>query len=122
MRKGQMRRIWKCLPGVLLCCGLAVAGEVLADVLHMVVPGAILGLGAYLAWLVWGRGIGWSRPGAALLLRWLGAMIVPALVGLGGYFALLAGALLPLLAILVVSTLVTALVTAVIFRLSGVVE
>ena len=117
-----MRRIWKCLPGVLLCCGLAVAGEVLADVLHMVVPGAILGLGAYLAWLVWGRGIGWSRPGAALLLRWLGAMIVPALVGLGGYFALLAGALLPLLAILVVSTLVTALVTAVIFRLSGVVE
>ena len=107
------------MPGVALCCALAAAGVALADVLRLPMPGAILGLGAYLAWLAWGRGIGWSRPGAALLLRWLGAMIVPALVGLGGYLALLAGAALPLLAILVVSTLVTALVTALLYRLAG---
>lgn len=117
-----MRTIWECLPGVALCCALAVAGGALGDALHLAVPGAILGLGAYLAWLVWDRGVGWSRPGAALLLRWLGAMIVPALVGLGGYFAVLAGAALPLLAILLVSTLVTALVTALLYRLAGGVE
>ena len=75
-----MRTVWESLPGVLLCCGLAVAGGALADALRLPVPGAILGLGLYLAWLVSGRGIGWSRPGAVLLLRWLGAMIVPALV------------------------------------------
>jgi holin-like protein len=94
----------------------------LADALRLPVPGAILGLGLYLAWLVSGRGIGWSRPGAVLLLRWLGAMIVPALVGLGGYLGLLAGALLPLLLVLLVSTLLTALVTALLYRLAGGVE
>ena len=117
-----MRRIWECLPGVLLCCALAMAGGALADALRLAVPGAILGLGAYLAWLVWGYGIGWSRPGAALLLRWLGAMIVPARGGRGGHFGLLAGAALPLLAILLISTLVTALVTALLYRLAGGVE
>ena len=117
-----MRTVWESLPGVLLCCGLAVAGGALAEALRLPVPGAILGLGLYLAWLVSGRGIGWSRPGAALLLRWLGAMIVPALVGLGGDLGLLAGALLPLLLVLLVSTLLTALVTALLYRLAGGVE
>ncbi len=114
-----MRIAWETLPGVLLCCGLAVAGTAVSEAVRLPVPGAILGLITYLGWLAWGRGIGWSRPGAALLLRWLGAMIVPALVGLGAYLGLLAGALLPLLALLLVTTLLTALVTAVIYRLAG---
>ena len=117
--KSAVRSLWENLPGVLLCCGLAVAGTWLSDRLHLPVPGAILGLVVYLIWLVDGRGIGWSVAGATLLLRWLGAMIVPALVGLGAYMALLAGALLPLLAVLLVSTLLTALATALIYRLAG---
>lgn len=120
--RGRMRTVGEMLPGVALCCGLAMAGTWVAGALRLPVPGAILGLATYLAWLIHGGGIGWSRPGAALLLRWLGAMIVPALVGLGGYLGLLTGVLLPLLAVLLVSTLVTALATVAIYRLAGGVE
>lgn len=107
------------LPGVLLCCALAMAGNALAAWLRLPVPGAVLGLFAYLVWLINGRGIGWSLPGAALLLRWMGALIVPALVGLTAYAAELAGAAVHLLVVLVATTLVTALATAVIFRIFG---
>lgn len=107
------------LSGVLLCCALAMAGNALAAWAQLPVPGAVLGLLAYLGWLISGRGIGWSQPGAALLLRWIGALIVPALVGLTAYAGVLAEAAVPLLIILVVTTLVTALATAVIFRLVG---
>jgi putative effector of murein hydrolase LrgA (UPF0299 family) len=107
------------LPGVLLCCTLAMAGNALTAWLRLPLPGAVLGLLAYLFWLINGRGIGWSLPGAALLLRWIGALIVPALVGLTAYAAVLAGAAVPLLVVLVATTLVTALATALIFRLFG---
>jgi holin-like protein len=107
------------LPGVLLCCALAMAGTALAGWLRLPLPGAVLGLLAYLGWLISGRGIGWSRPGAELLLRWIGALIVPALVGLTAYAGVLAGAAWPLLGVLVTSTLVTALATAAFFRLAG---
>jgi holin-like protein len=107
------------LPGVLLCIALALAGGFGVRLLDLPLPGAVLGLFAYLALLMGGRGIGWSRPGAALLLRWIGAFIVPALVGLTGYAAVLAGAALPLLVALVATTLLTALATATIFRLAG---
>ena len=114
-----MRDALSVVPGVLLCCGLAVAGDGVAAGLALPVPGAILGLGLYLAWLVWGRGIGWSLPGAAFLLRWLGAMVVPALAGLTAYAAGLGGVLLPVLLLLVVTTLVTAAATALLYRLAG---
>jgi holin-like protein len=107
------------LPGVMLCCALALAGDLAVARLGLAMPGAVLGLLAYLGWLLTGRGIGWSRPGAALLLRWIGALIVPALVGLTAYAGVIAGAALPLLLVLVGSTLVTALATALIFRLAG---
>ncbi|MBC7504273.1 MAG: CidA/LrgA family protein [Sandarakinorhabdus sp.] len=106
-------------PGVLLCCALAQAGIVVVRWLALPVPGAVLGLLAYSGWLASGRGIAWSRPGAALLLRWIGALIVPALVGLTAYAGILAGAALPLAAVLVVTTVITALATALIFRAAG---
>lgn len=109
----------RAIPGVLLCCALAMAGDLAVARLGLAMPGAVIGLLAYLGWLLAGRGIGWSRPGAALLLRWIGALIVPALVGLTAYAGVIAGAALPLLLVLVASTLVTALATAVIFRLAG---
>ena len=107
------------LPGVLLCCALAVAGNALAAMAQLPVPGAVLGLLAYLGWLISGRGIGWSTPGAALLLRWIGALIVPALVGLTAYAGVVAVAAIPLLVVLVATTLITALATALIFRMAG---
>lgn len=106
-------------PGVGLCCALAVLGDGAARASGLPIPGAILGFCAYLLWLLSGRAIGWSRPGAALLIRWIGAMIVPALVGLGSYAMLLGGVALPLAGLLVATTLVTALATAAIYRLAG---
>jgi putative effector of murein hydrolase LrgA (UPF0299 family) len=114
-----MRAIVEMAPGVLLCAALAVAGDALVARLNLPVPGAILGLVAYLLWLTMGRGIGWSRRGAGLLIRWIGAMIVPALVGLQAYAAVLAGGALPLALLLVVTTLLTALATALLYRLAG---
>lgn len=107
------------LPGVALCVALALAGNALVTLLHLPLPGAILGLLAYLGWLTWGRAIDWSRRGAGLLIRWIGAMIVPALVGLQLYAGVLAGSALALGGLLVVTTLVTAVATAVIYRLAG---
>ncbi len=107
------------LPGILLCAGLAMSGEALVTRLGLPVPGAVLGLLAYLIWLLAGRGIGWSRPGAALLLRWIGALIVPALVSLALSADRIAGVLLPLALVLLGSTLITALATAAIYRLAG---
>ncbi len=114
-----MRGLVEMAPGVGLCVALALAGDALAAWVRLPVPGAILGLVAYLLWLTLGRGIGWSRRGAGLLIRWIGAMIVPALVGLQAYAAVLAHGALPLAMLLVVTTLLTALATALLYRLAG---
>jgi putative effector of murein hydrolase LrgA (UPF0299 family) len=117
MRK-QALAVVTSLPGVMLCLVLALAGDALARGLGLAVPGAVIGLLAYLAWLGSGRGIGWAAPGAGLLLRWLGAMVVPALVSVAD--AIPAGrTLLPLLALLVITTLATALATASIYLWAG---
>jgi holin-like protein len=115
----QLAAVARDAPGVVLCAGLAIGGGAVVRGLALPLPGAVVGLLAYLALLAAGRGIGWSRPGAALLLRWIGALIVPALVGLQAYAVVLAGAALSLAAVLVTTTLVTALATAAIFRLAG---
>lgn len=114
-----MRSVLAMVPGVLLCCALGVAGNAAAACARLPVPGSVLGMLVYALWLVTGRGIGWSRPGAALLLRWLGAMVVPALVGLTAYAGTLAGVVAELLFLLVVTTLVTAIATAMLYRLAG---
>lgn len=114
-----MRAIIEMAPGVLLCCGLMMVGSAVARWAGLPMPGAALGLLVYLGWLLTGRGIAWSRPGAALLLRWLGAMVVPALVGLQVHAGVLGGATLAVAGILVVTTLVTALATAALYRLMG---
>lgn len=114
-----MRSGFQLLPGLLLCMGLALSGDALAAALRLPVPGAVLGLVAYLCWLLIGRGIGWSRPGAALLLRWIGALVVPALVSLALAADGLSPVLLRLAGVMLVSTLVTAVATAAIYRLAG---
>ncbi|WP_310497683.1 CidA/LrgA family protein [Sandarakinorhabdus sp.] len=111
-----MRKSLIVVPGVLLCCILALAGQALAPRLGLSVPGPVIGLGLYLAWLLWGRGIGWSRPGADLLLRWLGALIVPALVGVADVVREPGVATLKILLIIAVTTPLTALATALAWR------
>ncbi|KPF78205.1 hypothetical protein IP88_04635 [alpha proteobacterium AAP81b] len=107
-------------PGVALCIALAEAGRWLAAALALPVPGAVIGLAAYLALLLTlGERLAWSRDGGRLLLRWLGALLVPALVGLGARAMLIADAALPLVLLLVTTTLVTAVATALLYRLAG---
>jgi holin-like protein len=116
MRKSALA-LAAAMPGLALCCALALLGDGAARALNLPLPGAVIGLIVYLAWAGLNRGIGWAAPGAGLLRRWLGAMVVPALVSVSG--ALPAGrALLPVLALLVITTLATALATAGIYRLA----
>lgn len=113
---GLVTRVAKLLPGVLLCVALAGAGDWLVARAGLPLPGAALGLIVLLLWLANGRGIGWSRAGSVLLARWIGATLVPVLVGLTAWAGLLAGALAPLALLLVVTTLLTGLATALIYR------
>lgn len=107
---------WAAVPGVLLCVALAKGGDWLAVLLGLGVPGAALGLIVLALWLASGRGVDWSRAGATFLARWIGAALVPVLVGLTAYVGLLAGALGPLAVLLVVTTVVTGVATALIYR------
>ncbi len=119
MNRGQdsafiaLRRV---VPGLALCTALSLAGEALVSALSLPLAGPILGLLAYTLWLARGRDSGWSRPGALLLARWLGALLVPVLVGLSLHAGRLADAWLPLTVLMVTTTLATALVTALLYR------
>ena len=113
-----MRRSFETFAGVLLCVALAWGGAELADWAGLPVPGAVLGMAAYVLLLGSGRG-DWSLRGADLLTRLIGAMIVPALVGLALFGRELLPALGPLALVLFGSTAVTALATAALFRLAG---
>jgi putative effector of murein hydrolase LrgA (UPF0299 family) len=105
----------RALPGLALCIGLAHGGEALVAALALPFAGPVIGLLGYALWLAHGPGIGWSRPGALLLARWLGALLVPVLVGLTAHITILAASLAPLLVLMIVTTLATALVTALLY-------
>lgn len=104
------------LPGMLLCLGLSLAGEALVRLLAVPFSGPVVGLLAYGLWLAKGRWIAWSRPGALLLTRWLGAFLVPVLLGLSLHLDALAAAWLPLALLMLITTMATGLVTALLFR------
>lgn len=118
--RGALAGVAAVMPGLALCIALAMAGNALAERLALPVPGAVIGLAAYLGLLlIPGDRLGWSRSGGQLLLRWLGAMLVPALLGLGARMMLLADAAVPLAVLLVTTTLVTGVATAWLYRLAG---
>lgn len=115
-----LRFVMGVLPGLLLCVALAEAGRWLAAALVLPVPGAVIGLGVYLVLLLGlGDRMGWSRAGGQLLLRWLGALLIAPLVALEGRMMLLVGSAGPLLLLLFITTLATALATAALYRLAG---
>lgn len=110
----------KLLPGIGVCILLAALGEAVARISGLPVPGAVIGMLGYAAWLASGRRVGWTRPGAWFLLRWLGALIVPPLVVLPAMVMTMTGEVAAALGlVLLVTTLVTALATAAIYRLMG---
>ncbi len=96
---------------VLIVCQLA--GEVLAALTHLPIPGPVCGMALLFAALVWnGRvpdDLGKTADG---LLSNLSLLFVPAGTGVMLHFKLLAGDWLPLGVALIVSTLLTIAVTA----------
>ncbi len=90
------------------------AGTLLQTLLHIPIPGPVLGMALLAAWLL-------ARPQhpqleltriANGLLAWLGLLFVPAGVGIIANLALLRGAWFPIVVGLLGSTLLTLLVTA----------
>lgn len=99
------------LVGLTLIFACQLAGEVLVRLLGLPVPGPVLGMVLLLAGLVAGGGPSEGlRTAGHGLLRYLPLFFVPAGVGLVTHGDRLAGAWLPLLAGIVVSTLATMVV------------
>ena len=102
--------------GFLVLVTLSVAGDRLAHLLGLPVPGPVIGLGLYLLLLALVPGAeAATAPAARTFLRLLGGLIVPAAVGLAAFGPFLAEAAPALAVVLVVSTLVTGLTTALIY-------
>ena len=102
--------------GILLLAQLA--GEALHRALHLPLPGPVLGM-ALLALVLLLRK---RAPDEALvktsngLLRWLGLLFVPAGAGVVANLGLLRAAWLPIAIALIVSTLLTIAVTALVMQ------
>jgi holin-like protein len=110
------RNGWRTGAGLVVLVALSLAGDLAAAVLGLGVPGPILGLAVFLLLLGLSPGFGaLTLPAARALTRLLGALIVPAAVGLAAFMPFIAEAALPLLLVLVVSTVVTGLTAALLY-------
>ena len=103
--------------GILLLAQLM--GEALHRALHLPLPGPVLGMALLALVLLLRR----REPDEALvktsngLLRWLGLLFVPAGAGVVANLGLLRSAWLPIVVALIVSTLLTIMVTALVMQL-----
>lgn len=108
----------KILGSFVVLLAAQLVGEALHQLLHLPLPGAVLGM-ALLAVVLLARR---REPHAALvttsngLLRWLGLLFVPAGAGVFANLELVRAAWVPVTVALVGSTLVTATVTAVVMQ------
>lgn len=91
----------------------------IATRLSMPLPGPVLGLAVYTALLLLTSWLDWTLPAARWLAGWLGALIVPALVGIVLFGDVIASGGIRLALVLVVSTAATGLATAWLFRIVG---
>lgn len=100
---------------LLLACQLA--GETIHRLTGLALPGAVIGMVLLVAWLAL---VPRERPGLAAVTAWLTAhlavMFVPAAVGLIDEGAVLSRYGLGLVVATVVSTVLTLVVTALVFR------
>ena len=90
------------------------AGTVLQSLLHVPIPGPVIGMALLAAWLLWRKDAAVQRMAkvADPLLAWFGLLFVPAGVGIVANLALLRQAWLAVLIGLAGSTLLTVFVTA----------
>jgi holin-like protein len=94
------------------------AGEVLAHVFALPLPGPVIGMALLFATLVWRGGAGDTlRNTANGLLQHLSLLFVPAGAGVMVHFSRIGGEWLAILGALVASTALTLLVTALTLRL-----
>ena len=104
------------LQGFVLVVVFQYAGEAAARLLGLPTPGPVVGLAALAVLaILWPALYRTAEPTADALLRHLSLLFVPAGVGVLQYLDLLRAELVPLLAVLVLSTLVTMVVTALVF-------
>ena len=114
--EAKARNGWTVAAGFAVLVVLSLGGDLVAATLGIGVPGPILGLGVYLLLLGFWPAFGeLTLPAARLLTRFLGALIVPAAVGLAAFAPFIAEAAPPLALVLVVSTIVTGLTTALLY-------
>jgi holin-like protein len=94
------------------------AGEILAHVFALPLPGPVIGMALLFAALVLRRGVGDTlRDTANGLLQHLSLLFVPAGAGVMVHFSRIGGEWLAILGALVASTALTLLVTALVLRL-----
>ncbi|MGI4876378.1 MAG: CidA/LrgA family protein [Janthinobacterium lividum] len=113
-----MRRTAEFLASLALFALLSTAGLLAAARLHLPLPGPIIGLLVYSLLLSLGY-LGWTLSAARVLSGLLGAMIVPALVGVALYADVTARGGWRLAVALVAGTAVTGVATALLFRVAG---
>ncbi|GEM_PF-1890700 len=105
--------------GLLVLAGFSVGGSWVAARGGIAVPGPVLGMTVYTLLLLTTPWLDRSLPAARLVASLIGALLVPALVGVAlfAHETAAGGWRLPL--VLVVSTAITGLATAALFRLAG---
>jgi putative effector of murein hydrolase LrgA (UPF0299 family) len=102
--------------GLAVLIALSVGGDLAAGALGIAAPGPVLGMGAYLLLLALVPGMeSLTAPAAKALLKLLGALIVPAAVGLAAFAPFVADAAGELALVLAASTVVTGLTTALLY-------
>ena len=114
-----MRPSIRFITGLALLAGVAAGGSWLAARASLPLPGPVLGMLGYAAVLLVTPWLEWSLGAARWVAGLIGALLVPPLVGVVLYQADAAAGGLRLAAVLVVSTGLTALTTAGLFRLCG---
>ncbi|MBV8973080.1 MAG: CidA/LrgA family protein [Sphingomonadaceae bacterium] len=113
-----MRRTAGFIASIVLLFLLARIGDAAVAAFALPVPGAGVGLAAYLVLLATGLGEG-SIPAARGLAGLLGALIVPPLVGVATFAPVLAAGGWRLAAALVAGVVVTGVVTAATVRFTA---
>lgn len=113
-----MRAIAEFIAGLLVLALLSIAGTLAATRFGLPVPGPILGLLVYTALLFMGF-LDWTMPAASRLSGLLGAMIVPALVGVAAFTTVLLHGGWRLAVALIAGVVVTGVVTGATYRMAA---
>lgn len=114
-----MAQAFKFSAGLLLLVAFSTGGSWLAARFALPLPGPIAGMLAYTLLLLATPWLDWSLGAARDVAALIGALLVPPLIGVALFADVAERGGVRLAAVLVVSTGVTALVTAGLFRLCG---